>query len=354
MSSEIVPGLVSIVIPCYKGERFLTEAIESCLRQTYDPLEIIVVDDASPDSCAALADRYARSDPRVRLVQRPQNGGVSRAFNSGFEAARGEFFARLAQDDVFEPSAVARMTAGLRAAGPGAGLAYCDCCFIDEAGNRLSDFVTAQPEQALRFRNDILLCVLWTRKVWQTIGGFNPEYDTAEDFEYWLRLRERFTLVKCEGPPALRWRSHPEMGCRQFSEKCVEATHRAIAENARQRFFQFDRRWAQRRIAKSGVHQTMAYALVDRQSYAKALAQGLLSLVVWPFPLPGYVHDSKPAWARARMIGSLSRKVLLTRLRAVASACVACASSSFKPARGQDEQQLQTEDSPAPPGRGPK
>jgi hypothetical protein len=87
MSTEFVPGLVSIVIPCYKGERWLGEAIESCLAQTYSPIEIILVDDASPDSCAAIAERYAEVDARVRVLRRPQNGGVSRAFNAGFEIA---------------------------------------------------------------------------------------------------------------------------------------------------------------------------------------------------------------------------------------------------------------------------
>src|SRR5262249_36647073 len=126
MTSAIVSGMVSIVIPCYKGERFLAEAIESCLRQTYEPPEIIIVDHASPDSCAAIAARCAERDGRVRLVRREANGGVSRAFNTGFEAARGEFFTRLAQDDIFEPDAVARLVTGLRSGGPDAGLAYCD------------------------------------------------------------------------------------------------------------------------------------------------------------------------------------------------------------------------------------
>ena len=89
----MVPGLVSIVIPCYNGLRFLPQAIESCLRQTYRDLEVIVVDDASPDDCAAIAERYASRDDRVRVIRRPANGGVSRAFNTGFEAARGEYFA---------------------------------------------------------------------------------------------------------------------------------------------------------------------------------------------------------------------------------------------------------------------
>src|SRR6059036_3925673 len=92
-----VPGLVSVVIPCYGGARFLAEAIESCLGQTFGDREVIVVDDASPDASAEVAARYARADGRVRLLRRQTNGGVSKAFNTGFRRARGEYFSRLAQ-----------------------------------------------------------------------------------------------------------------------------------------------------------------------------------------------------------------------------------------------------------------
>src|SRR5438477_12732943 len=91
-SRPAVPGLVSVVIPCYNGAAFLAEAIESCLRQTYRDLEIIVVDDASPDHCAEIAGRYAAADSRVRVLRRARNGGVSSALNTGFRRARGEYF----------------------------------------------------------------------------------------------------------------------------------------------------------------------------------------------------------------------------------------------------------------------
>ena len=78
-----VPNLVSVVIPCYKGERYLAQAIESCLRQTHRELEVIVVDDASPTPDAAIAERFAAADPRVRVVRRAENGMISRALNSG-------------------------------------------------------------------------------------------------------------------------------------------------------------------------------------------------------------------------------------------------------------------------------
>ena len=137
-------NLVSIIVPCYRGSRFLAEAIESCLRQTHRELEVIVVDDASPDDCAEIAERYARSDSRVRVIRRPENGGVSRAFNSGLEAARGEYLTRLAQDDVFGESAIEVMLRQLQDH-PDAGLVYCDGHVIDERGAVKQRFCLPEP-----------------------------------------------------------------------------------------------------------------------------------------------------------------------------------------------------------------
>src|SRR5262245_36403861 len=99
--------LVSIVIPCYRGAQYLPKAIESCLAQTYRNIEIIVVDDKSPDNCAEIAEGYARKDSRIRVIRHERNTGVAGGFNTGFHAAKGEIMTRLAQDDLFEPDAVA-------------------------------------------------------------------------------------------------------------------------------------------------------------------------------------------------------------------------------------------------------
>ena len=286
MPADIVHGLVSIVIPCYRGERWLPAAIESCLRQSYELVEVIVVDDASPDSSAEIAERYSRSDARVKVIRRLHNGGVSRAFNSGFHVARGEFFSRLAQDDVFEPSAVGRMVETLRSRGPRTGLAYCDIARIDQSGKRLRDLMTPQPERALFCSNDIFFCVMWTREVWQAVGAFNPEMDSAEDFDYWVRTAERFQIAKCEGPPALLWRQHASMGTIQLAAKQEPIRIKILIRAARNGRLQFDGRWVGRRIGAGFAHLELAYVLERQRSYVRAVAHILRSLLEWPFGFP--------------------------------------------------------------------
>ena len=94
----VVMPLVSVIIPIYKVEKYLAECIDSVINQTYHNIEIILVDDGSPDGCGAMCDAYAAQDERVRVIHCP-NGGLSAARNSGVDIATGEFITFLDSDD---------------------------------------------------------------------------------------------------------------------------------------------------------------------------------------------------------------------------------------------------------------
>lgn len=94
---------VSILVPAFNAAAYLTEAIESALRQTLDDIEILVIDDASTDSTAGLAAAMAAHDPRIRLLRQAVNGGPSAARNRGLAEARGRWIALLDADDAYEP-----------------------------------------------------------------------------------------------------------------------------------------------------------------------------------------------------------------------------------------------------------
>ena len=102
--------LVSVIIPVYRVERFLSACVDSVLAQTYPNLEIILVDDGSPDNCPAICDSYAERDARVRVIHQ-QNGGLSRARNAGLAAAQGRYVYFLDSDDYLIPEAIETLTA---------------------------------------------------------------------------------------------------------------------------------------------------------------------------------------------------------------------------------------------------
>lgn len=90
--------LITLIIPVYMVESYLDRCLSSIVRQTYENLEIILVDDGSKDSCPAICDRWAKKDKRIRVIHR-ENGGLSAARNSGIEAAQGEYLAFVDSDD---------------------------------------------------------------------------------------------------------------------------------------------------------------------------------------------------------------------------------------------------------------
>ena len=100
--------LVSIVIPAYKVEKYIKRCLESILGQSYKNLQIIVIDDASPDKTGEICDQIASKDSRIQVIHHSTNRGVSAARNSGIQVARGEYIAFVDGDDFIDRSLIER------------------------------------------------------------------------------------------------------------------------------------------------------------------------------------------------------------------------------------------------------
>ena len=93
---------ISVIVPVYKVEKYLDRCVESIVNQTYKNLEIILVDDGSPDNCPAICDAWANKDERIKVIHK-ENGGVSSARNRGIDAATGDYIGFVDSDDWIEP-----------------------------------------------------------------------------------------------------------------------------------------------------------------------------------------------------------------------------------------------------------
>lgn len=100
--STFTPGLVSIVMPCYNGEQFIKETIESVIEQTYEKWELLVIDDGSKDNSRTLLKEYVDKDKRIHLIQQ-KNAGSAAARNNGIRHSKGQYLALLDSDDVWFP-----------------------------------------------------------------------------------------------------------------------------------------------------------------------------------------------------------------------------------------------------------
>ncbi|MDE6685722.1 MAG: glycosyltransferase [Lachnospiraceae bacterium] len=123
--------LISVIVPIYKVEKYLRECVDSILRQTYSSLEIILVDDGSPDRCGKIADEYASKDPRVKVIHR-ENGGLSEARNSGLREATGIWVVFVDSDDVIHEKMISALYDA--AVSTDSRMAWCAICEISEDG----------------------------------------------------------------------------------------------------------------------------------------------------------------------------------------------------------------------------
>ena len=133
--------LVSIVVTTYNGERFLKAQLDSIIAQTYQPIEIIVVDDGSTDNTLNILNEYATNHKNVSVIKNEQNLGYVKNFEKGFSLAKGDYIAPCDQDDVWLPTKIDVLVNHI---GDDA-IAYCDSEFIDGAGQTLSLIHISEP-----------------------------------------------------------------------------------------------------------------------------------------------------------------------------------------------------------------
>ena len=220
--------LVSVVLPVWNAERYLRQSIESCLRQSYGHLELIIVDDGSTDSTPAIIEDYARRDARIRIFTHGGNRGLPQALNTGFAAARGEYLTWTSDDNYFHTDAIRRLVDFLES-NTDADLVYTDCTLVDPE-DRVLERRTAGEARQLLFGNCIGCCFLYRRKVLEALGGYNEDLFLAEDYDYWLRASVRFRLVPLH-EDLYCVRDHQNALSVRFEERAAEISDRCLEQN---------------------------------------------------------------------------------------------------------------------------
>lgn len=239
---EEMPPLVSIIIPVYNGSDFMKEAIDSALGQSYEDIEVIVINDGSRDEgrTETLAKGYG---DRIRYVAK-ENGGVASALNRGVKEARGEFVSWLSHDDAYEPNKIRDQLSFLYALSPSIRtrtIVYGNCLYMNERSEVYdrSHLPTVPPgrfyesllcgrvikslwDQEIFFMNGCT--ALFSRLSLIKAGLFDESRRTTQDYDLWFKLcgANDFVLMdEC----VLRSRIHKHQGTyslREFMAKEVE------------------------------------------------------------------------------------------------------------------------------------
>ncbi|OMQ09871.1 glycosyltransferase [[Flexibacter] sp. ATCC 35103] len=197
---------ITVLMPVYNCELYVKEAVDSILNQTFSDFEFIIIDDASTDSTVSIIKSY--NDPRIQLIEKPQNSGYTNSLNNGLSIAKGEYIARMDGDDISLPERFAKQVAFLDA---NPGIILCGTLYQIIGKNKISDHPLSHEEIKVKLISGCYIAhpTVMIRKT--VLEQNKVEYDVkkepAEDYDLWSRLAFLGELANI-GEVLLYYREH--------------------------------------------------------------------------------------------------------------------------------------------------
>jgi glycosyltransferase involved in cell wall biosynthesis len=219
--------IVSVIIPVYNGERYLAETIESVIAQTEMNWELIAVNDGSTDNSLTILEEYIKKIPERIKVITVENRGVSSARNTAVAAARGTYVAFLDQDDLWAPQKLQRQIE-MFSRDKNLGISYTNTTIINENGSVIRENVQkfsvkhrGKIFEYLMFENFIgISSVMLPKELYIGIGGFDPRFSLAEDYDFLLKVTQE-SSVNYIDEPLLLYREHDESGTHKKIDRLI-------------------------------------------------------------------------------------------------------------------------------------
>lgn len=186
---------VSIVLPTYNGAKYLRQSIDSCLKQTYENIELIIVNDGSTDETNKIVNSY--KDERIKYIRHEENMGLPFALNTGFSRAIGKYLTWTSDDNYYSPEAIERMLSFILK--KKCHFVYSDYYRFRDANKDINLF-KSPVKIRLENYNHIGPCFLYSRNVKEVIGKYDTDAILAEDYDYWIRISKKFDMHHLSEP----------------------------------------------------------------------------------------------------------------------------------------------------------
>lgn len=177
--------VVSIVLATYNGEKHIRESIASCLKQTLNDFELIIVNDCSIDRTPEIIEQFAQNDPRIRLVHNKINKKLPASLNIGFSMASGKYHTWTSDDNAYAPTALEEMVNFLEHR-PLTDVVYCDYVKVDERTRHTREWIVKDIDYIGR-GNPVGACFMYRPEVFEKLNGYNENLFCVEDYDFWLR-----------------------------------------------------------------------------------------------------------------------------------------------------------------------
>ncbi len=200
---------VSVIMSVYNGERFLNDAIDSILCQTFSDFEFVIVDDKSIDNTNNILREYSKKDERIKIIKNSENIGLTKSLNKAIKQSKGTYIARIDADDISEPK---RLEKQVRFMDDSSGVVLCGSLgwIIDGKGKKIkeknlkTDY--SDIKKSLLFNNQFIHSSLFIRKdILDEEGLYNENFKKSQDYELVLRLASKYKIVNLPDR-LIRWR----------------------------------------------------------------------------------------------------------------------------------------------------
>lgn len=196
-----MPTLVSVIVPVYNSEKYLVEAVNSITGQTYNDLEIIIIDDKSTDNSLAMANKLAATDSRIKVVANEKNLGIGGNRALGIQLARGEYICWQDADDISLSDRVMLQSAYLDSH-PEVGVVGGFITFFDEKGDGVTRTYKEHDAELRKtiFRYNPIAqpAAMFRKTVYDTVGGYDESYKVSEDLEMLFRAGESYEFANVQ------------------------------------------------------------------------------------------------------------------------------------------------------------
>ena len=217
---------VSVLIGAYNNAGTLERAARSMLDQSLSELELLIVDDGSVDETAAVAARLAAADPRVRVLTMPRNVGIAESLNAGIRSACAPVIAVLDADDWAEPGRLERQLEVLER-DPGIAVVGSRMREVDDGGRELAPrtrFAAGELNDVLMNFNPIPnTSAAFLRDAALAVGGYDPRYRWATEYDLWLRLAEHHRVYAIDETLSTREMSSTNVAATRERAQTAEA-----------------------------------------------------------------------------------------------------------------------------------
>ena len=181
----------SVILPVYNGEAFLDQAIKSVLNQDFKNFELVIVNDCSTDKSLEIAENYAISDKRIKIINNRRNSKLPKTLNVGHNASSGEYVTWISDDNILKNNFLQVLVNEIK--GSNTDIVYSNYDLINKEGDYIKK-VKPGNERDLIFGNTIGASFLYKRKVYEEIEGYKEDLYLLEDQDFWLRASRKFTF----------------------------------------------------------------------------------------------------------------------------------------------------------------